>query len=256
MAESILSLDHVYKSFGGVCAASDVTFAVFPGQIMGLIGPNGAGKSTILNLISGIYQVDQGKIYFNGQDVTPLPAHKRARLGIGRTFQTPRFLYRSAIRENMLLGTDLADQMGYWKSFLGKKGNDFDSEYSRLMEIVGFQLSWDEHIDSLPYGRRKLLEIVRALLSHPKVLLIDEPAAGLNTQESGIVTDLVEYATGEKNIGVLLIEHQMDMVMNTCDDLVVLNFGKLIASGKPAEISTNQSVIEAYLGREFHVEDN
>lgn len=251
VSKPILKLDDVNKAFGGIVTADHVSFELYPGEILGLIGPNGAGKSTMLNLISGIYQVDSGKIFFDGQDITKMPSHKRARSGIGRTFQTPRFLYRSTARENMLLGTDLAEQMGYWNSFVGKKGIDFEKECKELLELAGLKIQWDEQIEDLPFGQQKLLEIVRALLSHPKCMLVDEPAAGLNTQETGIVSDILQYAT-QKGIAVLLIEHQMDMVMSTCDRIVVLNFGKLIAEGKPEEIATNPEVIEAYLGGDFN----
>lgn len=251
MNNPILKLEDVNKAFGGIVTANHVSFELYPGEILGLIGPNGAGKSTMLNLISGIYQVDNGKIFFDAQDITKMPAHKRARNGIGRTFQTPRFLYRSTARENMLLGTDLADQMGYWHSFIGKKGIDFEKECEELLELAGLRIQWDEQIDELPFGQQKLLEIVRALLSHPKCMLVDEPAAGLNTQETGIVSDILQYAA-DRGIAVLLIEHQMDMVMSTCNRIVVLNFGKLIAEGKPEEIATNPEVIEAYLGGDFN----
>lgn len=142
----ILRLDGVCKAFGGVVAAHNVCFEVFPNQIMGLIGPNGAGKTTILNLISGIYEVDQGSIHLGGQDVTKVPAHKRAAMGLARTFQAPRFMYRSTIRDNLLLGTDCGNQMGYWKSLLGKKGLPFDKEVAVLMEIAGFTFDWSSDI--------------------------------------------------------------------------------------------------------------
>ena len=183
MGEAILRLEGVCKSFGGVVTAKQVNLEVQPGEIHGLIGPNGAGKSTMMNLISGIYEVDEGKIFFHGEDVTNIPSHIRARKGIGRTFQTPRFLYRSNIRDNLMLGVDLHDQLGYLKSFIGIKGSDFLKELDELMEMVGFTFDWDEDITAIPFGQRKILEIVRSMLSHPKVMLVDEPAAGLTTQE-------------------------------------------------------------------------
>lgn len=244
----VLRLENVSKRFGGVVAAKDVTFDVFGGHIHGLIGPNGAGKTTILNQISGIYEVDSGSITLLGKDVTHTPAYERARMGLGRTFQAPRFLYRSSIRDNLLLGTDLADQMGFWNSFIGKKGHDFNAELDELMDIVGFKLDFNDSINSLPYGNRKLLEIVRALLSHPKVLLVDEPVAGLNHKESEIVVKLLRYAAEERKIGIILIEHLMDLVMNICEDIVVLNFGEIIAHGTPEEVSRDKNVIAAYLG--------
>ena len=179
---SCLKVDGLTIAFGGLVAAEDISFEVQPGEIMGLIGPNGAGKTTTLNLISGLYKADRGTVWLDGEDVTALSAHQRARKGLGRTFQTPRFLKRSTVGDNMKLGTDLADQMGFIRSFLGKKGTDFESEAQTLLKIAGFTVDWGEDIESLPYGQRKRLEIVRALLAHPKVLLVDEPAAGLNSK--------------------------------------------------------------------------
>lgn len=249
--QPILKVQNVCKAFGGVKTAQKVCFEVYPGQIMGLIGPNGAGKTTLLNLISGIYDVDDGEIWISGTNVTNVPAFRRSRMGLGRTFQAPRFLYRSTIRDNLLLGTDLGNHMGYFKSFCGVKGLDFDKELSELMEIAGFRFEWKSDINALPYGQKKLLEIVRSLLAHPKLMLVDEPAAGLNSKEIERAVELLEYAARKKNVGVVLIEHSMDMVMNLCDDIVVLSFGKVIAAGTPEEVSTNRDVIEAYLGRDF-----
>lgn len=244
----VLEVADLSIRFGGLTAADHVSFDVEPGEIVGLIGPNGAGKSTTLNLISGIYQADTGEVWLNGENVTKLPSHDRARRGLARTFQTPHFLKRSTIRENMLLGTDLADQMGFLKSFLGKKASDFDQEIQKLLEIAHLNIDWEMDIKSIPYGQQKRLEIVRGLLSHPKVILVDEPAAGLNTKEMEYAVDLLHHAVSQ-GVGVVLIEHQMDLIMNVCHRIVVLNFGKIIANGTPEEVSSNEDVIEAYLGR-------
>lgn len=249
--EPILKLEHVNKAFGGVIAADDITLAVNPGQIHGLIGPNGAGKSTMMNIISGIYTADSGKIYFEGKDITDVKPHIRARMGIGRTFQVPRFMQRSSIRDNLLLGTDLANQMGYTNSFFGKKGVNFEKELKSLMKLANFELDWDEDVSAIPFGKRKILEIVRSLLSHPKIILVDEPAAGLNQKEIENAVNLLQYAAKEKNIAILLIEHSMDMIMDVCEKIIVINFGKEILTGTPQEVATNQEVIEAYLGRDF-----
>lgn len=245
----ILRLNGVCKNFGGVVAAEDVTFSVMPGTIHGLIGPNGAGKSTLMNLISGIYTADKGSIYLDEQDITHIPSHKRARMGIGRTFQTPRFLQRSNIHDNLLLGTDLCHQVGYLRSFLARRQKDFESELQELMQFLDFSIDLDDDISSLAYGQQKQLEIVRAMLAHPRVMLVDEPAAGLNNKEIDDVMELLRYAANERKIGVLLIEHSMDMIMNICEEIVVLSFGKVIAQGTPEQISSNEAVIEAYLGR-------
>ena len=243
-----LRAEDIGISFGGLKAVQQVSFAVEPGEIMGLIGPNGAGKTTTLNLISGLYTCDTGKVFLNEEDVTKVTAYNRARKGLARTFQTHRFLTRSTIAENMKLGTDLADQMGFLNSFFGKKGVNFMDEVDELMEIAELKVDWNEDISSLAYGQMKRLEIIRGLLSHPKVMLVDEPAAGLNSKELEKSVALIRHAA-KKGVAIVLIEHKMDMIMNVCDHITVLNFGKMIAYGTPDEVSSNEEVIEAYLGR-------
>ena len=247
----ILELQHVDKHFGGLHVTNNVSFQVKSGQVTGLIGPNGAGKSTLMNIISGIYYQDSGKVIFDGKDISNLPPYTRARMGIGRTFQAPRFLQRSNIRDNLLLGSDLVEKKGYIKSFFtSQKNTRFEEELERYMSIAGFSINLDDDINVLTYGQQKLLEIVRSLLAHPKVMLVDEPAAGLNTAEIENAMALINIAAKEKGIGVLLIEHSMDMIMNICNEIVVINFGKIIAIGAPEEISTNEEVITAYLGKD------
>lgn len=245
-----MRLDKLCKSFGGVVTAKDVSFSVYPGEIKGLIGPNGAGKTTMMNMISGIYTADSGDIYFDEKKITDVPDYARARMGIGRTFQTPRFLQRSSIRDNLLIGADLGNKIGYLQGFFGKKSTNFNQELDEMMEILHFTFDWDDDINSLPFGQRKLLEIVRSLLSHPRVILVDEPAAGLNNKEIEYLMDILRMAAKKMNVGVLLIEHSMDMVMDICESIVVLCFGVPIAEGTPEEIANNSAVIEAYLGRE------
>lgn len=244
----LLELKGVNKRFGGVVTANNVSFKVEPGTVHGLIGPNGAGKSTLMNLISGIYTVDSGEIYLEGKNITSLPPYTRARMGIGRTFQTPRFLQRSNIRDNLLLGTDLSDKKGYLKSYFTKRNSTYEKDLAKYLEIVGFDVDLDNDITSLTYGQQKMLEIIRSLLSNPKIMLVDEPAAGLNNKEIEDAMALINMAAQEKNIGILLIEHSMDMIMNICKEIVVINFGKVIIDGTPDEIVRNQEVIAAYLG--------
>jgi branched-chain amino acid transport system ATP-binding protein len=247
----ILRLDKVNKRFGGVVAADDITFSVMPGEVHGLIGPNGAGKSTLMNLISGIYEADSGAVFLNEEDITKVPSFTRARMGIGRTFQTPRFLQRSNIRENLLLGSDLGSQFGYLKSYFGKKNVNFENEIKELMTMLDFTFDYDEDITSLTYGQQKQLEIVRSMLTRPKIMLVDEPAAGLNNKEIDDIMELINFAAKKRGIGILLIEHSMDMIMNICENITVINFGKVISTGTPEEISSNEEVIEAYLGRDL-----
>lgn len=248
----ILELIGVNKAFGGVVTANQVSFSVCRGEILGLIGPNGAGKTTMLNLISGIYRVDSGRILYEGRDIADLPAHKRPHLGIARTFQTPRFLQRSCIRDNLMLSLDLKKHEKFLPSFFSRSDPGFEGRVKALTDMAGLELDWDEEINSIPFGNRKLLEIVRALLTEPKLLLCDEPAAGLNQNELERVVTLLRYAAHEMNVGVILIEHAMDLVMNTCHRIVVLNFGEVIATGGPEEVSSDKAVLEAYLGRDRH----
>ena len=246
----ILRLEKVNKHFGGLHATNDVTFSVKTGQVTGLIGPNGAGKSTLMNLISGISIQDSGKIFFDNEDISQLPPYTRARMGIGRTFQTPRFLQRSNIRDNLMLGTDLAEQKGHLRSFFSKRSSNFETELERYMKVVGFEIDLDNDITSLTFGQQKLLEIVRSMLGRPRVILVDEPAAGLNSKEIEDAMALLNIAAQEYCMGVLLIEHSMDMIMNICKEIVVINFGQIIATGSCQEISSNEEVISAYLGKD------
>ena len=248
--EPMLEVKEVSKHFGGLPAADHINMQVLPGEVHGLIGPNGAGKTTLLNLISGIYEVDGGNIILDGQEITHVPAHERAKLGLSRTFQAPRFLQRSTIRENIMVGMDLANKIGYIPSFFGFHGKTrgLAKELAELMDIADFPIDWDDDIDSLSYGQRKLLEIVRALLTDPKIMLVDEPAAGLNSNEINKAMNLLNYAAN-RGIGVVLIEHSMDMIMTICHNITVISFGKVIGEGTPQQVSSNEAVIEAYLGR-------
>lgn len=248
-AESCLETREASISFGGVVAADRVTLKLNCGEIRGLIGPNGAGKTTLLNLISGIYPLDSGKVFMCGTDITTMPAYQRARMGLARTFQTPRFIHRASIRNNLLLGTDLGDQINYMQSYLGKRTHNFRDELYELLDLAQLSFNWDDEIATMPFGQQKILEIVRAMLEHPKFILIDEPAAGLNDVELANAMKLIERAT-RQGCGVILIEHRMDMVMSFCHTITVLNFGKVIAQGLPEEVQANEAVIEAYLGRD------
>ncbi len=245
-----LVLSEVGKNFGGVVAADDIHLEIYGGEVLGLIGPNGAGKTTLINLITGVYPVDRGTVRFLGRDVTRQPTYKRAMLGMGRTFQHPHLLGRCDIWTNIIMGNDMARRRNN-KS----KTIDVKEELPELLECAGLtRINLSDPMSKLSYGQQKLLEVVRVLLSHPEIILLDEPAAGLNNRESEYVSELIRYAVS-KNIGVLLIEHSMELVMNICDRITVLNFGHQIATGVPKEIQENEEVITAYLGGGFDDDD-
>lgn len=238
---AVLQLSGVNKKFGGVVAADDICLELYPGEIVGLIGPNGAGKTTLLNLITGIYTPDKGTVILNGTNISRYPTHKRARAGIARSFQHPRLLDRCDIRTNIYMGSDLANKRQ-------KNSGDISVQLDELIEIAGLKgIRLEDSIDKLSYGQQKILEIIRAIMCKPVVLLLDEPAAGLNNKEMEYVGALIQYAVKE-NIAVLLIEHAMDFVMSICDRITVLNFGHQITTGTPKEVQENEEVIRAYLG--------
>lgn len=249
MSTKLLQLDRINKSFGGVVTADDVSMEVYAGEIHGLIGPNGAGKTTLLNLISGITPIDSGKITFLNQDITFMKPHNRARLGLARTFQTPRFLERSNIEENILLADDLNHRMPFLRSLVSKKNKDFLPQLDELAKFANLSFCLEDDISDLTYGQLKMLEIIRSLLTNPQLILVDEPTAGLNSSERERMTEMIRMMAFERGIGVVLIEHAMDMIMGCCDNITVLNFGKIIAQGTPDEVSCDEAVIEAYLGR-------
>lgn len=246
--QAVLRLNNVSKNFGGVVAAADICIELFRGEVFGLIGPNGAGKTTLLNLITGIYMADKGGIYLEDKQITRFPTHRRAKMGIARTFQHPRLLNRCDIRTNIFMGVDLAARRR-------GKNKDVEQELSVLLKCAGLdQVRLTDQVDQLAYGQQKMLEIVRAILCEPAVLLLDEPAAGLNHKEMDYIVALVQKAA-RKDIAVLLIEHAMDLVMSVCDRITVLNFGCQIATGEPAQIQMDEAVIAAYLGGGSSAED-
>ena len=237
-----LALRNVCKNFGGVVAASDINLEIRGGEVLGLIGPNGAGKTTLINLITGVYPVDKGTVTFKGEDVTRKHTYQRAIAGMGRTFQHPHLLGRCDVWTNIIMGSDMAARR--------KNGSrvDIDRELPELLACAGLgNINLSDPMSKLSYGQQKLLEVVRVLLSHPDLILLDEPAAGLNNRETQYVSELIRYAV-KRDIGVLLIEHSMELVMSICDRITVLNFGHQIATGVPKEIQENEEVIRAYLG--------
>ena len=251
----VLEMQNVEKHFGGVHAIDNFSVKIEQGKIHGLIGPNGAGKTTIFNNITGIYAPTAGKIFFMGQDITGFAPYKVAQLGIGRTFQNIRLFSNLSVLENVIIasGMDATYNMpqAIFHSKKYKEREKFLNEKAmNLLEIVGLQDKAGEKANSLPYGHQRKLEIARAMALNPQLLLLDEPAAGMNAEESLDLVNFVREIRDRFDITVLMIEHHMDVVTNLCDYCTVLNFGKTIAVGTPAEVKANPEVIRAYLGGE------
>jgi len=253
---AVLSVRHLTKSFGGLKATNDVTFDVAPHQVTAMIGPNGAGKTTVFNLITNLLSKDRGQVLFLGRDLAGLSAVKIADMGLIRTFQSARvFPGMTAIENVMVGGHRLALHSGasqtLWLSSARSEERRMLDRAEEMLELVGLAAFRDTHATELPMGAQKLLEVVRALMAQPKLLCLDEPAAGLNDTETQELANLLR-AIRTLGIPVLIVEHNMSLVMNVADQVVVIDSGAIIAKGTPAEIQSNKQVIEAYLGRENH----
>ena len=255
----LLQVSNISNNFGGVQATKDFSVTVDKGEIVGIIGPNGAGKTTIFNVISGVYTADEGSILLSGQNVTKLPQHEITKLGIGRTFQNIRLFKGLSIIENVMCAFDPQSKYSFIGSIIPtpkrkaeeKRGKELCEHY---LEIVGLKDYINEAPENLAYGYQRRLEIARALMCNPKVLLLDEPAAGLNPTEVGELTELILKLSKDFGFATMLIEHRLELVMGISHKIVVQNFGKTIGVGTPKEVQNNPAVIEAYLGAEE--EDN
>ncbi len=246
--DPILKLDGVSRAFGGLMAVGDVSFSVQPGEIFGLIGPNGAGKTTLFNLISGITPVSAGRISFLGQDILGVAPHKVASMGMARTFQNIRLFAGMSVLDNVRAPMQAFSTTGLFSDLLGLPASRAQearilASAMELLALVGLDAKADAPAASLPYGERRRLEIARALALRPKLLLLDEPAAGLNLAEKAELSSFIRDLRTRFDLTVLIIEHHVPLVMGLCDRLAVLNFGRLICQGRPDEVRCDKSVI-------------
>ena len=252
--KTILEVKKLSKYFGGLAAVGELDLGVADSEILGLIGPNGAGKTTLFNVISGFFPPTSGKVIFEGRDITELKAPEIAHLGISRTFQASTLFMKISVLDNVFTGYHMSYKTSIWKRLL-RRPSALEEEKmlrQRAMEILGFMglaSVKDELAANLPHGHQRTLGVCMALATNPKLLLLDEPVTGMNPGETQTMIDLIRQIR-DRGVTIVVVEHDMKAVMNLCDRIVVLNYGRKISEGLPAEIRENKEVVEAYLGKE------
>lgn len=252
---SILKVEQLRMQFGGLVAVDGVNFELQKRQIGAIIGPNGAGKTTVFNCISGFYRPTAGQIFLNGENITGLNSHEIAQKGLTRTFQNIRLFKEMTVVENLLIARHSFLEHSYWqgifrtKRFLDSE-NQAKEEAKKWLDFFGLRKFANHEAGSLAYGQQRYLEIARCMMTQPQVLILDEPAAGLNPQETSALVYLVERLRADFDLSVLLIEHDMNLIMRISEHIMVMEYGKPLAYGTPAEIQSNPEVIKAYLGEE------
>ena len=250
---ALLGVEGLSLRFGGLAALSDVTLEAKDGEIVGLIGPNGAGKSTVFNVLTGLYRPDAGRVSFAGESLLGLPPHVIARRGIARTFQNTEVFRPLSALDNVLVGRHARLAGGvlgaaFWSPHVAREERAARERAHALLMRLGLADVAAVEAGALPLGRQKRLELARALAAEPRCLLLDEPAGGLNPAETRALMELIAQLRDELKLTIVVVEHDMDLVMGLCERVVVLHYGRTIASGKPREVATDPAVIEAYLG--------
>jgi branched-chain amino acid transport system ATP-binding protein len=250
----VLKIDNVTKIFGGLTALQDVSFSVGAGEITGIIGPNGAGKTTLFNIVSGIYKPTAGQISYEGKDITGCPPEKLARLSMVRTFQGIELFNQMTVLENVMVGLHTKSRSGIFASIFKLPGQVREEkrireQAARWLEFTGITDLADTKAANLPFGKGRLLEIARAMALEPHIILMDEPAAGLNSRETADLAVMIKKIS-DSGVTIALVEHDMDLIMDICNRIVVLNLGCKLAEGTPREIQENEKVITAYLGED------